>query len=363
APARAPPAAQAGALAGGPPLSAQAKAAAASRVLPPRVGPPAAEPGRWPMNYLRTAGPRADPVTALTWGLIALSLTVIAAVTIAVAAGVMVRKSSLAAADLPEAPVGRAAGGLAWFYVGMPLTVLALIGALIWTLAALAAVDSPATRPALTLTVTGHQWWWGVRYAGARPGEGFDTANEIPVPVGPPVLIHLVGADVIHSFWVPALTGKTDTIPGRANIAWLQADRAGVYRGQCTEYCGLQHAHMAVYVIAQPPSDFEAWRQGQLEAAAPPADGEQTIGEGVLASRCGACHTVRGTPAHGVKGPDLTHLMSRRTIAAGALDNTVANLSGWISDPQALKPGAKMPATWLSGPQLAALRAYLETLK
>ena len=315
------------------------------------------------MNYLWTGGPRADPVTALTWGLIVLSLTVVAIVAALVTAGVAIRKNGAAASSLPTLPVGPAAGGLAWFYIGLPLTVVALIGALIWTLQALRAVDSPATPPRVTLTVTGHQWWWGVRYADARPGETFDTANEIHIPVGQPVLIHLIGADVIHSFWVPALTGKTDTIPGRNNIAWLQADRAGVYRGQCTEYCGLQHAHMAVYVMAQAPADFEAWRRGQIAAAAAPASPRQAVGRGVFVARCGACHTVRGTSAHGVKGPDLTHLMGRRTIAAGALDNTVANLSGWISDPQSLKPGARMPPTWLSGPQLTALRVYLETLK
>ena len=282
---------------------------------------------------------------------------------VAVLTGVLTRKSGLAPSSLPGAPVGRAAGGLSWIYIGLPLTVVALVVALIWTLQVLAAVDSPAARPRLTLTVTGHQWWWGVRYDGARPGETFDTANEIHVPVGQPVLIHLVGADVIHSFWVPALTGKTDTIPGRDNITWLQADRAGIYRGQCTEYCGLQHAHMAVYVMAQAPADFEAWRRGQLQAAPAPASPAQATGEGVFVARCGACHTVVGTMAHGVKGPDLTHLMSRQSLAAGALANTVGGLSGWISDPQSLKPGARMPPTWLSGPQLAALRGYLETLK
>jgi cytochrome c oxidase subunit II len=315
------------------------------------------------MNYLWTAGPRADPATALTWGLIALSLAVIAAVTVAVVAGALVRGRGGTAADLAGAEVARPGGGLMWFYIGLPLTVVALAGALIWTLQALAAVDSPPTPPRLSLTVTGHQWWWAVRYEAARPGETFDTANEIHIPVGRPVLIHLVGADVIHSFWVPALTGKTDTIPGRDNIAWLQADRPGVYRGQCTEYCGLQHAHMAVQVIAQPAADFEAWRQGEIKAAAPAGPGQAAIGESVLVARCGACHTVRGTGAGGVEGPDLTHLMSRRTIAAGAMDNTVANLSGWIADPQALKPGAKMPATGLSGPELTALRAYLATLR
>ena len=335
----------------------------AARPTPPRAAAVSGPLARWPMNYLWTQGPRADPVTALTWGLIVLSLVVVAIIAALVLAGVLVRGSGAAASSLPTAPVGGAAGGLSWIYIGLPLTLVALVGALIWTLAALAAVDSLATPARLTLVVTGHEWWWEARYAGARPGETFATADEIHIPVGEPVAIKLIGADVIHSFWVPALTGKTDTIPGRENISWLQADRAGIYRGQCTEYCGLQHAHMAVFVVAQPRAAFDAWRQGQIAAAPSPATPQTVAGQAVFVGRCGACHTVRGTPAHGVKGPDLTHLMGRRTLAGGTLINNTGNLSGWISDPQSLKPGAKMPATWLSGPQLADLRGYLETLR
>jgi cytochrome c oxidase subunit 2 len=176
------------------------------------------------------------------------------------------------------------------------------------------------------------------------------------------VLVKLTGADVIHSFWIPALNGKTDTIPGRTNLTWMQADRPGTYRGQCTEYCGLQHAHMAAFVIADPPDVFEAWRQAQLQPAAATAD-PQAPGEGLFVERCGACHTVRGTTAGGILGPDLTHLMSRSTLAAGTVRNTVSGLDGWIANPQALKPGARMPATDLTGLELGQLTAYLETLK
>jgi cytochrome c oxidase subunit 2 len=314
------------------------------------------------MNYLHTFGPRADPATTLTWGLLWISIVVTVVVTGLVVVGIIMRRAKSAGAGaLP--PAYKGASGLAWIYVGLALTGVALTVSLVWTVEVLAAITSPGSRPALTLDVTGHQWWWEVRYLGDRPGETFVTANEIHIPTGRPVLVKLAGADVIHSFWVPALTGKTDTIPGRTNLAWLQADRPGVYRGQCTEYCGLQHAHMAVYVIAQPPAAFDAWQAAQLRPAAAPSGGEASAGAAVFQHHCSTCHAVRGTPAHGSRGPDLTHLMSRQTLAAGVLPNDTGALSGWISNPGALKPGAKMPATNLSGPDLLAVTAYLETLQ
>ena len=226
----------------------------------------------------------------------------------------------------------------------------------------MAQVGSPPTAPAVTLEITGHQWWWEARYVGADPSQTFVTANEIHIPVGRPVLVKLKGADVIHSFWIPALAGKTDTIPGRTNLTWLQADRPGTYRGQCTEYCGLQHAHMAAFVIAEAPEAFEAWRQGQLRPA-PPAAPAAASGEALFVARCGSCHRVRGTGAGGRLGPDLTHLMSRATLAAGVVPNTPAGLAGWIANPQALKPGARMPASGLDGVELGQVTAYLGGLK
>ena len=314
----------------------------------------------WPMAYLQTFGPRADPVTSLTWGLTILSIAVVAIVTVLVTVGVVVRRQRPAPAG-ETLPVGPSAGGLNWIWIGLALTLIALVVSLVWTVAVMAAVGSPPGKPALTLEITGHQWWWEARYLSADPGQTFVTANEIHIPVGRPVLVRLKGADVIHSFWIPALAGKTDTIPGRTNLTWLQADRAGTYRGQCTEYCGLQHAHMAAFVIADPPDVFEAWRRGQRQTATPTA-GPAADGEGLFVERCGACHTVRGTGAGGVLGPDLTHLMSRSTLAAGTVPNTVSGLEGWIANPQALKPGARMPATNLSGAELGRIAAYLETL-
>jgi cytochrome c oxidase subunit 2 len=315
----------------------------------------------WPMNYLQTFGPRADPATTLTWGLLWLSLAVIAITALLVVIGVLraPRRPAGVGADLPAARAGPSA--MAWIYVGLAFTGVALVATLLWTVEVLAAVTSPPGRPALAIEVIGHQWWWEVRYLGDRPDQSFVTANEIHIPTGRPVLVRLQGADVIHSFWVPALTGKTDTIPGRTNLTWLQANRPGVYRGQCTEYCGLQHAHMAVYVVAEAPRAFDAWRAGQVEPAA--MDPRASDGANVFQARCGVCHSVRGTAAGGLLGPDLTHLMSRRTLAAGVLPNDPGSLAGWIGDPDAIKPGARMPATNLTGAQLLAVTNYLETLR
>ena len=318
---------------------------------------------KWPLNYLTTHGPRADSATVLTWGLSALSIIVVLIIAVAVLAAVMVRRQRSPVADFSVLNVSRTGGGMMWIYVGLPLTVAALFGALVWTMLVIARIDAPPTEPHLTLEVTGNQWWWEVRYLGADPAQTFTTANEIHIPVGQPVLVKLFGGDVIHSFWAPALTGKTDTIPGRTNLTWLQADRPGVYFGQCTEYCGVQHAHMAFSVVAQSPNAFAAWRAAQLPAASAPEGADAVQGQSVFVTSCGKCHTIRGTGSLGNKGPDLTHLMSRAHIAAGLLDNNIDNLSGWISDPQALKPGALMPATYLSGLQLHAVVAYLETLK
>lgn len=329
----------------------------------PSIAPGVLAGGRWPMTYLTTHGPRADPATALMWGMIVLSVVVVLVIGIAVLSGVWVRAIRGRRTEVAATPVARGAGGLTWMYVGMPLTVLTLVVLLVWTLQVMAAIDSPARRPALTVEVTGHEWWWEARYRGATPADVFTTANEIHIPVGAPVLVKLASADVIHAFWVPALTGKTQTIPGRLNVSWMQADRPGTYRGQCTQYCGLQHAHMALYVVAQPREAFEAWRADQLRPAAPPADPASVAGEAVFAAHCAACHTVAGTAAGGILGPDLTHVMSRGTLASGALANNRNNLAGWIADPQSAKPGAKMPATLLSGPQLGTVVAYLETLK
>ncbi|MDT7604001.1 MAG: cytochrome c oxidase subunit [Acidobacteriota bacterium] len=217
---------------------------------------------------------------------------------------------------------------------------------------------------ALTIEVTGHQWWWEVRYDDPQPSNIFTTANEIHIPVGTPVIIQLKSTDVIHSFWVPNLAGKKDAIPGKSSSVWLRADRAGVYRGQCAEYCGAQHAHMAFTVIAEPPEKFWAWVASQRAPSVEPATDAERRGQQVfLSSPCIMCHTVRGTQAGGAFGPNLTHVASRGSIAANTLPNSRGHLAGWVVDAQSVKPGSLMPPMSLSSEDLQALLDYLQSLK
>jgi cytochrome c oxidase subunit 2 len=219
---------------------------------------------------------------------------------------------------------------------------------------------------ALTIQVTGHQWWWDALYKDSDPSKQIETANEIHVPVGEPVQIELRAADVIHSFWAPNLNGKRDLIPGYESTLWFRADTAGIYRGQCAEFCGLQHAKMAFYIVAESRAKFAAWRAAASTPPPPPAPADSGLIAGqrvFMSSGCSLCHTIGGTDARATVGPDLTHLESRATLAAGALANTRANLTAWISHPNAIKPGVHMPAIPLDAPQLTALVSYLETLK
>jgi cytochrome c oxidase subunit 2 len=217
---------------------------------------------------------------------------------------------------------------------------------------------------ALTITVRGQQWWWQVIYADANPALSFQTANEIHIPVGQDVRIQLESADVVHSFWVPSLAGKQDLVPGRSNSLLLRAERPGNYRGQCAEFCGLQHTHMAMMVIADEPADYQRWIAVQRENGVMPTDPEAAAGKlAFLSKPCAACHTVRGTPAIGTTGPDLTHVGSRQTIAAGLLETTRGSLAAWIADPQTLKPGNNMPMVPLNSVELRNISAYMESLK
>jgi cytochrome c oxidase subunit II len=219
---------------------------------------------------------------------------------------------------------------------------------------------SPPGNPVLEIEVVGHRWWWEIRYV----GEGFVEANEIHIPVGQPVTIHLTSNDVIHSFWVPQLTGKMDLNPGETNSIWIQADEPGIYRGLCAEFCGLQHANMQFLVVAESQGDFETWLDRTRQPAPAPQTAEAQLGEQVfMGSSCVYCHTIRGTNALAVVGPDLTHLASRLTLAAGIIDNNPGNLAGWILDPQHIKPGNLMPPTNMTGDELQALLAYLQILE
>jgi cytochrome c oxidase subunit 2 len=238
------------------------------------------------------------------------------------------------------------------------MPVVVLVGVYALSLGTMRAIRGQGSDE-VVIDVIGHQFWWEVRY----PNQEIVTANEIHIPVGEPVALRLTSADVIHSFWVPELHGKLDLTPGLTTHLLLQADQPGEYRGQCAEFCGVQHARMGLLVIAGTRADFDAWVARQQLPAAPPTDEVAIAGQQVLlGSSCVYCHTVAGTNATGTLGPDLTHLASRRTLAAATVPNTRGHLAGWIIDPQAIKPGNKMPPTNLSAEELLALLAYLETL-
>ncbi len=316
-----------------------------------------------PMAYLHTAGPAADPVTQLGWGLSIVSIIVVVVIAILLLAAIR-RKRSTAdeqATDEGRMMPIREREGLAWIFVGTGISAVILFACAVWTLWTLAAIAKPTSEPRVTIEVRGFQYWWRVRYLDADGRVLVTTANEIHIPVGQPVRFQLSGGDVIHSFWVPSLGGKMDAIPGQTNVTWLQADQAGRYRGQCGEYCGQQHAHMALFVDAEPPADFERWMSQQRSDAAPAATA--AAGREVFAKNCAGCHAVRGTPASGALAPDLTHLMSRGTIAAGALPNDPPDLRRWIAHTQDVKPGSEMPTVPLDANELDSVLAYLQTLR
>jgi cytochrome c oxidase subunit 2 len=217
----------------------------------------------------------------------------------------------------------------------------------------------------LTIKITGHQWWWQVEYENeSEPSKMMTTANELHVPIGRPVKLTLQSSDVIHSFWVPNMHGKKDLVPGHPTEMWLKATHPGTFRGQCAEFCGLQHAHMRLTFVADTPAQFEHWMQSSSSEAPTPASDTQQRGLAVfMSTQCMMCHAINGTKARATVGPDLTHIGSRDMLAAGAIPNTRGYLAGWIANPQNIKPGVLMPPSRLSSDDLNALVDYLESLK
>ncbi len=287
---------------------------------------------------LDPAGPVAAEIAELWWWLLVLGALVYLLV-IAVLLRALTRRHG------PAPGLLLVGGG-----VVLPAVVLTAVFGL--SLRSMRAIPHEA-HGALVIDVVGHQWWWEVRY----PGAGVVTANEIHVPVGRPVDLQVVSADVVHSFWVPELAGKIDALPDYANSLLIQADAPGEYRGVCAEFCGLQHAKMNLLVVAQPEAEFAAWLAAQAQPAvgAPP---QVLHGAG-----CGDCHTIRGTGAAGEMGPDLTHVASRRTLAANTLLNTPEHLRRWLEDPQQVKEGTQMEAVDLTAAELDALLTYLGGLR
>jgi len=305
-------------------------------------------------SVLDAAGPQAAAIEGLWWLIFWISVGVFAVVMAFLAWAVVHRR------DRPTSDSSLTR----WVIGGAGATVVILF---VWLVASVwvgRAVASPQMSDAVTINITGRQWWWQFEYVDTLPSNRFRTANEIHIPVGRPVVVNVTSRDVIHSFWVPNLHGKRDLIPGYTTALWFQADQPGRYRGQCAEFCGYQHANMAMYVIAEPDNDFQAWLSAQRQPAAEPGTERQRRGREVfLAATCPQCHSIRGTLAGASFGPDLTHVGSRSTIGAGVLPNTAENLIRWVRNPQDFKPGNKMPAHDLNDADLQALADYLGSLK
>jgi len=311
-----------------------------------------------PLNYfLHSYGPASTPTMVLGWVFTALLVAIFIIIAL-IFAGAVFRKRH---AEDPRS-IGRENEGMPLIYIGTGVSTCILLALCIYALITLNTIAKPTYVPALTLTVTGYDWWWKVEYETKDPTHYLITANEIHIPVGVPILVKLKSADVIHAFWVPMLAGKTQMIPGLTNQQWIEADTEGVYRGQCTQYCGVQHAHMSMEVIAQNADDFQKWQGAQRSPAAITSAFNVNTGQMLFLDRCGGCHAIRGTEAVGAHAPDLTHLNSRRMIAAGLLTNTPDHLVQWITHAQDLKPGARMPSMELSTTEIAALSAFLSTL-
>lgn len=308
-------------------------------------------------SVLHSAGIQAARVESLWW--VMFWVTTIVTVIVLAALALAVRRSSRStAAGTDDQPLLRAVS------VAVAMTVVILIGLLARSVMTSRAIASERIDDAMQIEVTAYQWWWSVEYQHPEPEQRVRTANELHIPVGRTVRIKLLANDVIHSFWVPSLAGKLDAIPGHESQLWLRADQPGIYRGQCAEYCGHQHAHMAFVVIAEPADQFERWIQAQRQTAHQPATDQEHRGlQLVQQSACVMCHTIRGTTAGARTAPDLTHLASRSTIGAGVLPRTPDHLTQWISNPQAIKPGTRMPALSFSPEDRAAIVAYLEQLR
>ncbi len=313
-----------------------------------------------PQNWLVASGDNAAILKDLTT-----TILYMAAVVFVVVEGALIyaiirfRRRPSNGEALPPQIHGNSRLEIAWTLA--PAIVLIFVAVpTIQTLFYLAS-PPPAQGDPLRVKVIGHQWWWEFQY----PDLGIATANELHIPVGRTVVADLDTADVIHSFWVPRLAGKTDLIPNHPNRMWFNAKEPGVYYGQCAEFCGAQHAQMRFRVVVQTPSEFQSWVDSQKRPPVPPASDLARQGEELFMGKaaCFSCHTVDGTKAQGKVGPNLTHIGSRLTLAAGVLDNTPENLATWIKEPQSVKPGSKMVVPALTDDEVKALVAYLQGLK
>jgi cytochrome c oxidase subunit 2 len=303
-------------------------------------------------------GPVARNHASVGWFLIGLMAVVYVAVMCALAVAVLRRRR---ASDDSAESTRRLARTVTWASIA---TVIVLVSVGVIAFAADRGMNSPSGPGAITVDVIGHQWWWDFQYRDLSPNDFVTSPNELHIPVGVPVVLSATSRDVIHSFWVPNLRGKRDLIPGIVTHTWLQADTPGVYRGQCAEFCGHQHAHMALQVVAEPMRAFQDWIQHQRQPAAEPMTDQQRRGRDVfMHGPCVTCHTIRGTDAGSRVGPELTHVGSRLMVGAGTLPNTRDHLRVWVTNSQATKPGNRMPPLALAPDDLEAVLAYLRSLR
>jgi cytochrome c oxidase subunit 2 len=313
---------------------------------------------------LNPMGPQARHIYELWVLMLGVCGVVFAAIMVVLAIVILKRPRATETTPAAGSYAPAAAAGTRSIIAAAVFSVAGLLILLVASVMTDRALASLEEQDALQLEITGHQWWWEIQYKDADPSRTFNTANELHVPTGRAVSVTLKADDVIHSFWVPNLHGKKDMIPGRDATIRFRADQPGTYRGQCAEFCGYQHAYMALLVIAEPPAQFEEWKNAQLASASAPSTAEARRGQQVFESTtCAMCHAIQGTQAGARMAPDLTHVGSRQTVAAGTLVNTPENLARWIADPQKIKPGVNMPASALEKPDLDALVAYLRSLQ
>jgi cytochrome c oxidase subunit 2 len=312
---------------------------------------------------LDPGGPQAAHIAQLSWFLIATASIVTALVFMMLGWSLFHgRRRGSDGGPIDDPATERSLGRAVAAAVAATVVILfAIIASSFWTGRSIASLRASS---ALTVVISGHQFWWEIQYDDAVPSQRVTTANELHIPVGRPVVLHVTSRDVIHSFWVPTLHGKRDLVPGYTTAFWIQADRPGTFQGQCAEFCGRQHAHMAFTVVAQTDGDFERWLSGRRTPAREPSTTKEQHGRDVfMAGRCSTCHAILGTQASALVGPDLTHVGSRPTIGAGTLPNTHAALTRWIANSQLDKPGNQMPANPLPPDDLDDLVTYLESLQ
>jgi cytochrome c oxidase subunit 2 len=305
--------------------------------------------------------PHARTLLGVSWYLFVVGgLIVIAVATAVVLLWLRNRSTTEGGAD-PIEPVAEAGArgerAVRWLGIYLPALILTVTFGV--TIGAVIATANSGATP-MTIDIVGRQWFWDVTY----PGAGIRTANEIHIPVGTKVRLRLTSSDVVHSFWVPNLDRKMDVVPGHTNVLDIEADDPGTYQAECAEFCGIQHTRMRFLVVADTADAFQTWMHAEQQPSSQPSTAQEAQGlQTLLGSACAYCHTISGTNATGTVGPDLTHLGSRQQIGAGTLPNSPDDLGAWVLNPQHYKPGNHMPATDLDPEEIAAVVAYLESLK